>query len=56
MKSVLGYLDDSQNYALYYNKYSTIVGGYNDANWITRSTEMKLTNGYVFTVDRGAIS
>ena len=33
MKRVLGYLDDTQNYALHYNKYPTVLGGYSDLNF-----------------------
>ena len=56
MKRVLGYLDDTQNYVLHYNKYPAVVQGYSDAYWITGSTEMKSTSGYVFTLGRGAQS
>ena len=56
MKKVLGYLDDTQNYALHYNKYLAILEGYSDANWITGSTETKSTSVYVFTIGGGAIS
>ena len=56
MKRVLGYLDDTQNYALHYNKYPAVLEGYSDANWITGSTETKSTSGYIFTIDGGAIS
>ena len=44
MKKVLGYLDDTQNYALHYNKYPAVLEGYSDANWITGSTETKSTS------------
>ena len=50
MKRVLGYLDDTQNYALHYNKYPAVLEGYSDVNWITGSTETKSTSGYVFTI------
>ena len=55
MKRVLGYLDDTQNYALHYNKYLAIVEGYSDGNWIAGSTQMKSTSAYVFTIGGGAI-
>ena len=35
MKRVLGYLDDTQNYVLHYNRYPVVLEGYSDANWIT---------------------
>ena len=50
MKRVLGYLEDTQNYALHYNKYPAVLEGYSDANWITGSTKIKSTSGYVFTI------
>ena len=56
MKRVLGYLDDTQNYALHYNKYPAVVEGYSDANWITGSIETKSTSGYIFTIGGGTIS
>ena len=56
MKRVLGYLDDTQNYALHYNRYPVVLEGYSDANWIIGSTETKSTNGYIFTIGGGAIS
>ena len=39
MKRVLGCLDDTQNYALHYNRYPAVLEGYSDANWITGSIE-----------------
>ncbi|PHU25293.1 hypothetical protein BC332_03625 [Capsicum chinense] len=56
MKTVLGYLKYTQNYALHYNKYPAVLEGYSDANWITGSNEVKSTSGYVFTIGGGAVS
>ena len=56
MKRVLEYLDDTQNYALHYNRYPAVLEGYTDANWITGSTEIKFTSGYVFNISGGEIS
>ncbi|MCF8704107.1 hypothetical protein L3055_11275, partial [Corynebacterium sp. MC-02] len=56
MKRVLGYLKHTQNYVLHYNKYPAVIEGYSDANWITGSSEVKSTSGYVFTVGGGAVS
>ena len=56
MKRVLGYLDDTQNYVLHYNKYQVVLEGYSDANSNTGSTEIISTNGYVFTIGGGEIS
>ena len=35
MKRVLGYLDDTQNNALHYNRFPAVLEGYSNANWIT---------------------
>ncbi|KAF3662699.1 hypothetical protein FXO37_12317 [Capsicum annuum] len=56
VKKVLGYLKYTQDYALHYNKYSAVLEGYSDANWITGSNEVKSTSGYVFTIGGGAVS
>ncbi|XP_070041353.1 secreted RxLR effector protein 161-like [Nicotiana tomentosiformis] len=56
MKRVLGYLRHTQDYALHYSKYPTVVEGYSDANWITGSSKTKSTSEYVFTIGGGAIS
>ena len=34
MKRDLGYLDDTKNYALHYNRYLAVLEGYSDANRI----------------------
>ncbi|XP_059315509.1 uncharacterized protein LOC132066154 [Lycium ferocissimum] len=52
MKQVLGYLKHTRNYALHYNKYPAVIEGYSDANWITGSSKVKSTSGYVFTSQR----
>ena len=56
MRRVLGYLKHTQNFALHYKNYPTVIEGYSDANWITGSTESKSTSEYVFTVGGGAVS
>ncbi|PHU15951.1 hypothetical protein BC332_17156 [Capsicum chinense] len=56
IKRVLGYLKYTQDYALHYNKYPTVLEGYSDANWITGSNEVKSTSGNVFTTSGGAVS
>ena len=56
MKTVLRYLDYTQNYALHYNKYPAVLEGYSYANWITRSTETKSTSGYIFIIGGGSIT
>ena len=56
MKRVLGYLKNTQHYALHYNIYLVVIEGYSDANWITGSNYVKSTSGYVFILSGGAIS
>ncbi|XP_075086149.1 secreted RxLR effector protein 161-like [Nicotiana tabacum] len=56
MKRVLGYLRHTQDYALHYRKYITVIDGYSDANWITGLSETKSTIGYVFIIGGGAVS
>ncbi|XP_070003048.1 uncharacterized protein [Nicotiana sylvestris] len=56
MKRVLGYLKHTQNYALHYNKYPSVIEGYSDANWITESSKVKSTSGYVFIIGGGVVS
>ena len=56
MKRVLGYLKHTQDFSLHYKKYPVVIKGYNDANWITGSNEVKSTSGYVFTLSGVAVS
>ena len=56
MKRLLGYLKHTQDYALHYTEYPTILEGYCDANWITGTKDTKSTSGYVFTLDGAAVS
>ena len=41
---------------MHYTKNPPVLEGYNDANWISDSTETKSTSGYVFTLGGAAIS
>ena len=50
MKHLLGYLRHTQDYALHYTEYPTVLEGYCDANWITGTKDTKSTSGYVFTL------
>ena len=56
MKRLLGYLKHTQDYALHYTKYPTVLEGYCDANWITDTKDAKSTSGYVFTLGGEAVS
>ena len=53
---VLKYLRGTIYYGLCYNRFMSVLEGFNDANYISNSDEMKSTNEYVFTLGRGAIS
>ena len=53
MKRLLGYLKHTQDYALHYTEYPTVLEGYYDANWITGTKDTKSTSGYVFTLGGG---
>ena len=44
------------NYAIEYSGFPIVLEGYNDANWISDSDEIKLTSGYVFTLGGGAVT
>ena len=52
---LLRYLKGTINFGLSYCGYPTVLEGYCDANWISNLDEVKLTNGYVFTLVGGAI-
>ena len=53
---VLRYLKYTQNYGLHYSKYSAVLEGYCDANWISDTKDSKSTSGYLFTLGGGAVS
>ncbi|KAM2838666.1 hypothetical protein COP1_030352 [Malus domestica] len=53
---VLRYLKNTLDYRLHYTKYPHVVEGFNDANWISNTTESKSTSGYVFSLRGAAIS
>ena len=44
------------DYTIEYNRFLTVLEGYNDANWISDSNETKSTSGYVFTLGGGGIT
>ncbi|KAG8655919.1 hypothetical protein MANES_04G087216v8 [Manihot esculenta] len=44
------------NYDILYSRFSTVLEGYSDTNWISDSDEIKSTSGYVFTLGGGAIT
>ena len=44
------------NYDILYSGLPTMLEGYNDANWISGSDEIKSTSGYVFTLGGGVVA
>ena len=53
---VLRYLRYTRDYGLHYIRYSAVLEGYSDANWISDVKNSKWTSGYVFTLAGAAIS
>ena len=44
------------NYGILYNGFPTVLEGYNDANWISDSDEIKSIRDYVFTLGGGVVA
>ena len=44
------------NYGILYSGFPAVLEGYNDANWISDSDEIKSTSGYVFTLGGGVVA
>ena len=53
---LMKYLIGTMNYCILYNGFLVVLEGYNDANWISDSDEIKSTSGYVLTLGGGAIA
>lgn len=53
---VLKYLRHTSNYGLHYTRFPAVLEGYSDANWITGSSTVKSTSGYIFTLGGAAVS
>ena len=53
---VLGYLKRIKSFALFYNKFPSVLEGYTDASWITSINDNKSMSGWIFTLGGGAIS
>ena len=53
---LMKYLRGTMNYGILYSGFPIMLEGYNDANWISDSDEIKSTSGYVFTLGGGAIA
>ena len=41
---------------LFYSDFPAVMEGYNDASWITSSSDYKSTSGWIFSLEGGAIS
>ena len=53
---VLGYLKRIKSFALFYDKFPSVLEGYTDVSWITGINDKKSTPGWIFTLGGGAIS
>ena len=38
-----------------FTRYSRVLEGYSDSNWISDADEIKATSGYAFTLGGGAV-
>ncbi|KAL4183089.1 hypothetical protein AMTRI_Chr11g153450 [Amborella trichopoda] len=57
VKRILKYLKGTMNYALTYKGGTEVaIEGYSDASYLADSDNVKSTSGYVFMLERGAIS
>jgi hypothetical protein len=50
------YLRGTTSYGLHFRGYPEVIEGYTDANWVSDSTDVKSTTGYVFLLGGAAIS
>jgi hypothetical protein len=44
------------SFVIHYSRYSAVLEGYSDANWISDIDQIYATSGYVFTLGGGAVS
>lgn len=56
IKRILKHLRYTLDYGVYYSGYLVVLEGYNDANWISKTKNLKSISGYVFTNDRVVVS
>jgi len=52
---VVGYVSNTKEYALRYEKYSPILEGYSDTNWIADSEKSKSTSEYIVTLEGATV-
>jgi hypothetical protein len=50
------YLRGTMDYGILYSGFSIVLERYNDANWISNSTENKSISGYIFILGGGVVS
>ena len=53
---LMKYLRGTMNYGILYSGFPAMLKGYNDANWISDSDEIKSTSDYVFTLRGGVVA
>ena len=53
---LMKYLRGTMNYGILYSGFPAVLEGYNDANWILYSDEIKSKSGYIFTLGGGAVA
>ena len=53
---VLKYLRFTCDYGLHYTRYSIVLEGYSDANWLSNVKDSKSHSGYVFTGGEATVS
>ncbi|KAL4032484.1 hypothetical protein IC575_005562 [Cucumis melo] len=56
IERVMRYLKKTQNLGLHYNKFPTVLEGYNDADWNSLSDDSKATSCYIFNIAGGAVA
>ena len=56
LERVLRYLKGTIVYNLHYNRFSSVLEGYTDANWISDSVDVKSITGFVFLLGGGTVS
>ncbi|KAA0043363.1 Retrovirus-related Pol polyprotein from transposon TNT 1-94 [Cucumis melo var. makuwa] len=56
IERVMRYLKKTQNLGLHYNKFSTVLEGYIDADWNSLSDDSKAISGYIFKITEGAVA
>ncbi|KAA0038918.1 Retrovirus-related Pol polyprotein from transposon TNT 1-94 [Cucumis melo var. makuwa] len=56
LRHLLRYLKGTIDYCLHFDKFSAVLEGYCDANWVTDNDEVYSTGGYIFLLGDGAIS